>query len=290
MGEAKGPYVARLLPADSDFGKALTIKKNVLNTPDEAIIENIKTNIRRGLPQIPVCQAQPEREIAILAGGPSLNEHEEEIRAFDGWRIATNGSLKWAEERDIKIHMAVLVDAREWNRRFVDPPVEGVVYALASQVHPSVFDLLADQRVWLWHGGTAKLCLEELDEVYGDGNYRVVKVGSTVLLGTMWVMYLLGLRNMHLYGADSCITANGVHHAYNQPENDDPPVLWIRIAGRDFYCHTAHLAQLQDFLGFSKYVAEDLNVCVHGDGLIAYALEVLAETGELKLEGIDDGN
>ena len=58
--------------------------------------------------------------------------------------------------------------------------------------------------------------------------------GSTVVLRALPLMRMLGLSQFHLFGFDSCVLPEA-HHAYPQPENDNPETSPIHCgASRTF--------------------------------------------------------
>ena len=124
-----------------------------VNTTDEVLLAQISANIRRGLPQ--ARPYQPNNFTAVLvAGGPSLKMTEKDLvkAAWSGGKvIAVNGAYQWCIDRNIKPSAMVMMDAREFNSRFVETPVEGCHYLLASQCHPRAFELCEGRQTTIWH-------------------------------------------------------------------------------------------------------------------------------------------
>ncbi|MBE0556586.1 MAG: DUF115 domain-containing protein, partial [Proteobacteria bacterium] len=128
-----------------------------INVSTEQIRDNIRANLNRAAREwisFVAPAITQSVEVAILGGGPSLDRYIEEIRALQkmGTKIVTlNGSYNWAVEHGIRPSATVIVDAREFNSRFVRPVVEKCKYLMASQVHPSVLEGLPSERIYLWH-------------------------------------------------------------------------------------------------------------------------------------------
>jgi len=148
------------------FVSAKDIKEHcTVNTTDAVLIEQVKANIQKGLTEI-VPQPEQPGELIILAGGPSLNKFEAEIRLnkIMGVPIVTvNGAYNWALERGIKPDAQIVLDAREFNKRFVEPHVESCKYLLASQCHPELVDTAmaaGSNNVFLWHSGQENVPLK----------------------------------------------------------------------------------------------------------------------------------
>jgi len=271
-------------------------KTEKLNTPIDSIIENIVENTRYCKKKnIPTIQWYPpnDKTLTLVAGGPSLNDSEEDIRASmrrGNGLACVNNVATWLMDRKLWPGAQVLLDAREVNLSMPEPHIKipPVKYFIASQCHRGMFQLLENKPVWLWHGGTIKYCQKEILELY-DVDFPVIRSGSTVVLAAFWLFYILGYRRIEVFGFDSCLK-DGDHHAYMQSQNDGCSVFSMFINGREFKVHPWMAAQFEDFLRFSKHMAGNLDLLVHGDGMIAYAIKSLAETGTLNREVEINGN
>lgn len=246
------------------------VEHGVLNCEEEQVRANVKHNIAQGWMQV---EPHPTNdvEVMILGGGPSLNEHLDDIRQkrADGVKlIALNGAYNWCLEHDLVPSAAVVVDARPFNARFTHPVVDGCKYLIASQCDPSVLDGLPQDRTYLWHT-TAETVRDLLDEQYKI--WYGIPGGSTVLLRAIPLLRMLGFKQFHLYGCDSCLA--GEHHAYSQPENDNAPIVPVTVSdGRVFYCHPWMVAQAQEFMDLIKFLGDEIEIATYGDGLLNHIL------------------
>ena len=248
-----------------------------MNTDSEVLLKNIDINIRRQLPQ---CQAYEMQDtpIAIVAGGPSLRDTRDELKAqYDAGvkLVAVNGTHDWLIANDMLPSVMVMVDGRESNHRFVQHPVETCKYLIASQCAPEVFDALDGQDVYIWHAANDMGENAVLNDYY-LGNYPLVVGGSTVTLRAIWLMRMLGFRRMDVYGFDSCYVGDA-HHAYPQPENDGSEVRKVWCAGKEFQCAAWQVSQAEDFMQFAGKLGDHFELNVHGDGLIAHIIKRGAE-------------
>lgn len=261
------------------------------NTPDDIIMEQVRLNIRRGLPQVQPHTPNPNTAI-LVCGGPSLKDSERDL-VQAGWAggkvVALNGAYQWCIDRNIKPAAAVMLDAREFNARFIETPVEGCKYLLASQCHPRAFDLCRDRETYIWHACSAGEPELEMLKAYYFERMFPVTLGTTIGLRAISVMRMLGFTSMEVFGLDSCWLGDE-HHSYAQPENnhDGRVAVWLRPQGRDdkaqrFICAPWHIKQADDFLGLIKERGDLFQLNVHGPGLIASMLrtgaEIQMETG-----------
>jgi SAM-dependent methyltransferase len=295
-------------------GKAI-VEHGVLNTEQEQIRANVRHNCAQGWTP---CQPHEgnDFECMILGGGPSMAAFEDEIKKnrADGVKLLTlNGAYNWAVRHGITPSAQIVVDARAFNARFVDPIVDGCKYLISSQCDPSVFEHLPKERTFIWHT-TAEMIQDILQEAY-PLRWWSIPGGSTVLLRAIPLMRMLGYRKFILYGCDSCLQEyespeykaevrqyrNGklagqpaydlqyVHHAYEQKENDAELVLPVIVdpGGRLFHCHTWMISQAHEFLDLIKYLGDEIELDVKGDGLLSHILQVgaaQAEIQEIKLD------
>lgn len=244
-----------------------------LNVEDPELLENIRYAIRQQHPQA-MLEAPKMDRIALVGSGVSLRQTENELRdlVMKGAKVVTlNGAFDWCVERNIRPSMQVVMDARPSNARFLKTYVESCYYALASQCHPSAWDMVKDYKnVRIFHAKNPDdLGKEPLDEFYGEGRWFGVMGGTTVATRAIGLLRAMGYLRFDLFGIDSCwmpsyyqiktgpassslkydtfaaatataaVAGHGEvqgildHHAFDQPENatDKAIRLKIRSAG-----------------------------------------------------------
>lgn len=262
-----------------------------LNVPAQVILDNISSSIRRQLPQHGP-HTENNQHVAIVGSGWSLNDAAvyEELRqlVFDTEKgapktklIALNGAANWLMERNLRPSMHIVMDAREENLPFVEKPIPGCTYFLASQCHPRLFDACEGRDVRMFHviSSEAEKEREILDEFY---NKRWVLVPGAGTVGIVAILLLrqLGFRWQHLFGVDSCYAPGGEHHAFPQKLNDGEGSAIFWCAGREFRCSAWQASQAQNFVSVIKHHGELLQLSVHGDGLLAHIVKTGASLEE----------
>lgn len=256
--------------------------KGVVNVSEEKIIENITHNVSQDWKQVSPHDTN-DIECMIIGGGPTLNDHLEEIKTFraNGVKLITmNGAYNWALENGLTPSATVIVDAQPHNARFAKPVVDGCVYLISSQCHPSTLEGLPKDRTYLWHVGGEKY-KDIYDKAYNKQWWNIPG-GTTVLLRTIPLMRLLGYRKFHLFGCDSCASEKE-HHAYQQKENDGEFMLRTVLnvngvpTGREFTTTGWHIVQAEEFISFVQFMCDDIDLQIHGDGLLAYIVRTGAE-------------
>lgn len=266
----------------------VVVDAGVVNTEDEQIKANVRWSCSQGFQQV-VPHPQQDTEIMLVGGGWSLPLFKDDIRTKreDGVKLVTlNGSYNWCLQHGMTPSATVIVDAREFNKRFTKPVVEGCKYFLASQCHPSVFEGLPPQRTYLWH---------VLSDVTNDivreftQNPYAIPGGCTVLLRAIPLLMTLGYHRFHLYGCDSCLY-EGMHHSFAQAENDGQAVVPVMVSGgRIFHCNPWMIAQAREFITLIQKLGNEIDLAVYGDGLLNHIITRGAELAELDEGGNGDG-
>jgi len=255
--------------------------KGSLNIELETMKSHVEQNIRKGFQQV-VPHPTNEVEVMIVGGGPSLKDQIEEIRLLraSGVKlIALNNAYQYCIDQGIMPSALIMVDARDFNLRFVKNTIPDCKYFIASQCHPSVFDRLeaVKEQTYIWHTGAEEIV--DILTAYYPKCYPVPG-GSTVLLRAIPLFRMLGFKRFHVFGCDSCLQ-DGQHHAYDQKENDAQMVIPVRVNGKVFYCHPWMLSQAQEFIDLVGCMGDVMELDIHG-GLLRQILESGADRAALE--------
>lgn len=246
-----------------------------LNVTKDQIRANVSANLSHGWQQV-TPHLTTEVEVMVLAGGPSLNSQTDTIRRLreEGVKLVTlNGTYKWALYHDLKPSAQIVVDGREFNARFTKPVIEDCKYLISSQCAPPVLNGLPHERTWLWHSGVDHI--RDLLDAHG-APWWPIPGGSTVMLRAIPLLRMLGFHRFHLFGFDSCLDGES-HHAYEQPENDNKLIVQTTCGDRTFQCHAWMVNQAREFQDLVRYLGDEIDIEVYGDGLIAHVLRTAAE-------------
>lgn len=254
--------------------------KTVLNVSHETVYANVEANLAGGYREVEPHERQ-DTPLLILAGGPSLADHKDEIiarRKAGEFVVTVNNTHNVCREWGIEPSVHIMCDAREFNLRFVAEPFPRTRYLVASQCHPGIAASLPREQVLLWHSGDfLRETIERYDREHDTRReWYPVFGGGTVVLRGIPLLMMLGFWRFELFGFDSCLRDKS-HHAYAQPENDRVVEIPVKVGGREFRCHPWMVAQAGDFLRVFKVIGPHLDMIVHGDGLIAQLIATAAE-------------
>jgi SAM-dependent methyltransferase len=248
-----------------------------INTDIDVVDAQVRANIMAGWNHVAPYNTQ-DREVVLLAGGPSLNDCIDEIkelRAEGAGLVTVNGAYSWALAHGLEPSAQIVLDAREFNTRFVRPVTEYTKFLIASQCHPDILDWLPRERTWLWHSGLSA----ENEALVRErtGQFFPVPGGSTVTLRAIALLRMLGFKSLHIFGFDSCVRFDGAHHAYIQLENDNEPLVPVVCGGKTFQCTPWMLSQASEFRDMVSFLGDEVECAVYGDGLIAQMIKTGAE-------------
>jgi hypothetical protein len=259
--------------------------RSSVNTEDEQIKANILKNLELGFPEAHPFEAQTQ-ELIILAGGPSINDYVDEIRLnkmFGIPVVTVNGAYNWAIEHGIKPDLQIVLDARAFNKRFVEPIIPSCHYLIASQCDPDLVKSIPREQITLWHCGSAEAIKEavaEFTEQTGK-EHEVYPVygGMTVMLRAFQLLLMLGFSRYAVYGFDSCLI-DDKHHGYAQPENDGNEVIRVKCGDREFKCEGWMVTQAHEYVELQSMISEFVEMDIKGDGLIAHIIKTGAELAQ----------
>lgn len=233
----------------------------ICNTSDDEIYENVRINSARDKVWQKVIPAHDGAAV-ICGSGPSLKDNLDKIkdkRDQGGVIFALNGAAKFLFENGVYPDYQVILDAREETAQLIGPAKE---HLFASQVHPSLFDLVPDAGIWQLDVGKPDLWDHYIPDFAIIGG--AASVGNT----TTCLAYAMGYRDLQLFGYDSS-HRDGKGHAFSQPLNDGDPCASVQFNGKDYIASLTMKLQAEKFQETSRALIEaGCKIEVHGDGLL----------------------
>jgi hypothetical protein len=226
-------------------------------------------------------EAPAHDRLAVLACyGPSLTETIEDLRGeaaqADADVISVSGSHDFLLSRGIVPRYHVECDPREHKADNIDRSHPSVQYLLASCVHPVLFDKLgADADIALWHVASMSHAGSLIDQL-GEKPGTVITGGGSVGLRSISLLYAMGYRRFSIYGMDCSFRDNGVMQHADKHAGKRQIVTTYRCGERTFATSLTLQSYACDFMEMLQRV-NDLDVCLHGDGLLQAMVRHLPE-------------
>lgn len=242
----------------------------------EARQAHIDSAVKRGLPW---CIERKERKggkVAIVASGPSATEFVPMLQEWQGEVWGINGAFAWLQHRGVKPTAFVGLDPEPILKDYLIKVPENATYYLGAQVHPEVFDFLACRNVRLWFPADSAVKFP-----FGA---RPVFGGSTCLGRAPNLAYLLGWREVHIFGGDSSYTDKS--HVYGARGELPGGTFPVEMGGRTFLTTRQMMQQACEFAEQMPEWArpgidgsKPLSVTLYGDGLMQAMFQQTLESG-----------
>ncbi len=249
--------------ASSDLKLSLLVMQN---TSSDEIEKNIYKNSRNYHDWLYAVD-EHDKKAVLIGGGGSINNCIEEIRQLQNEGaivFGLNGASKWARGHGISIDYQVIIDAKEESKELVDTGANA--YLMASQCNPET--LKRAKNPILLHLITENVEDFLPKERVKKGGYTLVGSRTTVGTTAMCIAYILGFRDLHLFGYDSSHT-DGKSHGYSQPMNNNMPFVKMEWAGKTFDTSIAMKGQAERFPLFAKQLKElGCHIKLYGQGLL----------------------
>lgn len=239
----------------------------------EEVRANIADNRRRGLLELHQhadwMSDKGDEPIALIGGGPSLKDTLTRAKGYRATMVCGSAHDYVVGQGLAPTFAAVLDPDSAIMAQYLSKPSPDTTYLVASICAPSVFDALAGRSIYLWHSaGTAPEDIPMHVQVGG---------GCTIGLRAIALAVLLGFRQVHFFGFDSCYGPSGASHAYDAEQVDAPIRTKVGDIGRWFDCAGYHLAQAQQFQQILLANGHMFEPTFFGDGLLTEIMRVGAE-------------
>lgn len=212
------------LASPAVWNRLAGVSTQTATSVDESM-DNVRINIERKLPWFhdflkPKTESSPslkEARIALVGGGPSIKATTFELIDFTT-TIACGSSHDWLQEHSPrKPSYCVVCDPDPVMANYLRCPNHDTTYLVSSHCNPSVFDALVGHEIVMWHcwpigsgNDEARLFLNEKTP-----GWCAVGGGCTVGLRSLSIALMMGYKEIHFFGFDSCLgMSDDDHHAY----------------------------------------------------------------------------
>jgi hypothetical protein len=210
--------------------------------PVEEMTRNAERARSLGLPSV-----EYAGHVAVVGGGPSLADHLDELRAWEGPIWAINGTWRWLKERGVKATFFT-VDPKPQAWLCLQPGESAIVAMVGS---PELFASLMGGYVRTFELGA-----------------HGVHSGVTSATATPHLAVQMGHRSVSFFGCDSSFSDDGTH-VY--PADDPEHLIAVEAAGKTFVTKPEFVMQAEDL---ARLVRELPGFCRNRSaGLLAALIE-----------------
>lgn len=234
----------------------------------DGIRANVQAALARNLPELVPGLVAHDGTMVCVGSGPSMPEHLDAIRdeREQGRPIfAVKGAHDFLCRNGIQPDLWLCVDPRD-RTNLLEEANDRTVYLLSSRCDASLFDFLKDRHVVLCHTWSPE---EHCDEYRGK---LLLGGGSTSGLRAITASYVLGFRNMVLYGYDSCLAKDKFTKRFTGEGTEPHKIIDVIVDGQRFWANGAMAQQAKEFQDAYQQMP-GLHLEVKGGGLLAAILD-----------------
>ncbi len=241
---------------------------------------NLALVLALGLPTI---EKKPARagQLAIVASGPSVREHLEELRSWPGEIWAVNGAYDYLLDNGIVAHGFFAIDPLPELADYVRRPRHETTFRIASTCDLAVFEALDGSDVQIFHAFADDLKYPE-----GSGQ---IGGGTTAVTRAPYLALVEGWRDIVLFGVDSSYDGGEYCYQWGRYKSDiAAPTFWFEINGE---------GPFQSEIGLMKQVSQ-LGVIIQkfrgmlkircGGLMAAFLRAPMAEPSQFEVEKKDE--
>lgn len=250
-------------------------------TPIDEALANVRVNGKRGLPRFEDLPGHLEPKswpVALAGGGPSLRRHLHELKEFPTI-VSCGSSHDYLIEQGIAPTFAVACDPDPIMAEYFKNPSQKTIYVLSTHCNPVLYEHLAAQRIVTWNCYTDDPRAAALWEENDGPNWRAVGGGCTVGLRAISLMMILGFKDIHFFGFDSCveeIDGELAHHAYGYATDQEVMQKLHQVkcgvdapGEKTYLCEGYQLAQAYHFKMFVTAHGHRFRATFHGGGMLS---------------------
>lgn len=235
--------------------------------PPDGCLENVKKTWARGIPclsTIPGYRNTQTQPVAMVAGGPSVDDFVDKIKTFQTITVCGSAHDHLIADLGIIPTYSVITDPQACHVDFLKHKHPDVTYLVDSRVDHAIFDHLEGHKVYHWnarHEGNDELFADK--HSFGWGAFASIKAIS--------LMVCLGYWNQHFFGLDACCKGS-MSHAYDY--DDARPFCQVTIENGPTLTSAPDLvAMAQQFFRYWECIAQYFRPTIYGDGLIVQMLK-----------------
>ena len=226
--------------------------------------KNMKWVFKQSIPRLWDKKIDRKDKIALIAGGPSLNETYKDIPK-DADIMVCGSAHDHAVRLGIKPKFALECDPSLIQIDNYKENPKDCTYLVASRCDKTMFKHLKGRNVLIWH-----MWEQELGKEIYQGEPAFL-CGATVFLASIPLSLALGYKEFHIFGADSSFKTFEQNHAY--PMHEPSQVIDVKVGdpktGPLFRTTATWAGQAQQYQDMVHHWGNMFKAKIYGDGMLA---------------------
>jgi hypothetical protein len=197
---------------------------------------NLDKVLSLGLPTVNKLPARAG-QLAIVASGPSVRDHLDELRAWPDEIWAINGAYDYLLGQGIVPHGFFAIDPLPDLVEYVERAHADTTFYVAATCDVSVFERLKGHKVLTFYPDA-----EDMKYPEGAG---MIGGGTTALTRAPYLGLLQGWRDITLFGADSSYAGGEYCYEWGSYSTDiAQPKIWVEVGGNHYETEVGLMKQV----------------------------------------------
>lgn len=198
--------------------------------------------------------------IAICAGGPSLADNFDAVKAHDVV-VACGTAHQFFIDRDYAPNFATSCDGHESAKKYYDKTFPQTTYLLATNCEPELFDRLEGNKIVTWNN------LGAVEPVECEQHW--ISGGATITSRTINIFICMGWLEFDIYGFDLSYRGDQ-QHAYATPGDEENSPVVANVEGSDklFKTSFSFYREMQIVRLIHDHFWHAFDIKFHGDGML----------------------
>ena len=248
--------------------------RGVCKFTPKTLYENIEANLSKRVPDLYEISRAYSGPVMIVGGGPSVDGEIETIKKLhaQGAKLMVISRMyPWAKQVGLKPDFVASLDCMEEQEKGFADIQPGVIYLLASVTRPSIFDLVAGEKCYVWDTQDNPK-VQAMRRKHGYEVATVINGGGSITIACLSLVMNLGFRDLHIFGLDCMIPSSAQSHASGiSGTNVDQHLMPVMIGDETVITSAPYLEfarQTLDMLSAGHDEGLIDSVKIHGESII----------------------
>lgn len=217
--------------------------------------DKIAANLATKMPDIRPLVRKYTGEVAIVAGGPSVDQELDKIKGLIGRGVplmVIDRMYPWAAKHGLTASFVTVLDGSDdvaENFKTVHP---STIHLLGTSIDPKVIPALGTAPAFFYHGINPYMKLHDLWHEHGYQQITVVNTGGSVSLACFALAMTLGFDHLHIFGFDCMIQPDKAYATGIHGESVSRQYFEVEIGEKTYWTCFAFMSFAQQFFAMME--------------------------------------